>query len=134
MLDRVVPLAWRSDFLRTLVLSKLGGWYADMQTVLMQPLEEHLKNEPDPDPNRPVFFCERVAATMVSTVFAAPPNHPWVVRWREIAKHYIRNRLYGSDALFLGPGALGMALSGPDKHVVVVGTRNSSWAGSYRGF
>ena len=38
--DALVPGAWKADFARYCILAKLGGWYADMQTVLLKPLRE----------------------------------------------------------------------------------------------
>ena len=45
--DRIVPESWRTNFARYAIVYKLGGWYADIKTVLLRPIDEALGLIPD---------------------------------------------------------------------------------------
>lgn len=57
-----------------------------------------------------MFFCDRPHASLATTIFRAPPGHPWLVRAVQTVGENYRLHKYGTDAYWpTGPGAFGVA-------------------------
>lgn len=107
-LDALLVPTYQVNLARWAILAKLGGWYADMQTVLLQPIDETAEIKVLRE-NRPIFFCERIENRLTTTVFRAPPGHPWLVRAVNLVHDRVQRRSYGEGPFFTGTHALGTA-------------------------
>lgn len=109
--DTIIPESWRSDFARFSIVNKLGGWYTDILTVLLKPIDEYLRVDCElrDEEETPIFFCDRLENTLQAAMFRAPPGHPWLVRALEAVKKFALSKTYGTNALMTGPLALGTA-------------------------
>lgn len=121
--DTIIPESWRSNLARFAIVGKLGGWYSDIQTVLLKSVREFsctddcspggsIVREGDRgkgDFDLPLFFCDRGLPWLQAAVFRAPANHPWLLRAVDIIKKYVLSRTYGNSPHMTGPLALGQA-------------------------
>ena len=109
--DTLIPPTWKADLARYAIIARLGGWYADMQTVLLKPLDKVLASvtsSSEEAARAAVFFCERPSYSLATTVFRAPRGHPWPTRAVEKVRRNVEKRFYGGDPLGpTGPLALG---------------------------
>ena len=104
--DALLPLAWKADLARLVIIHEFGGWFSDSKQVLLKPLDEWNALWPDAAQSAPVFFCDRPANTFQNALFGAPPKHPWIARSLQIFVAWALARKYPRESN-IGPLAMG---------------------------
>ena len=90
------PYAYKSDFIRQLILYKEGGWYTDIRMVDLQPLDI-LNNQ-----NREFYACidtPQRQMCMCNGFIGVKPGHEITKKMIDLITWNIKHKHYGLDCL-----------------------------------
>lgn len=101
--ESLKPYAYKSDFIRHLVLLREGGWHTDLRMVCLQPLDI-LNNQ-----NKQFYACidtPQKQLCMCNGFIGVVPGHAITQKMIDIISWNVKQKHYGIDCLYpTGPGA-----------------------------